>query len=246
MKTESEFSNSEIMSKIMQNLLVLLDPPLQNVHHDISLKAGMMCLNRFCIDEDAAYELSVTNRHNKFKNDIDSIFSKNSENEDVKTHLIYAGGYYFQNEHVLRSLILEGMKKYKLEQMMVTMIYMEKWKLIAKEKVEKYCKGESERKKSVNDDLELFFEDLELGKEPDEEVLTYFLPKLTEETMELVERKDPYYFATFAMAENLNHLRITDLKLSDSDSKYVDGWCTRKTFTLKNSVKSSNRHCSLQ
>ena len=26
--------------------------------HNISLKGGNMCLNRFCIDEDAAFELS--------------------------------------------------------------------------------------------------------------------------------------------------------------------------------------------
>ena len=58
MKTESEFSNSEIMSKIMQNLLVLTDPPRKVANHDISLKAGLMCLNLFCIDEDAAFELS--------------------------------------------------------------------------------------------------------------------------------------------------------------------------------------------
>ena len=124
--------------------------------------------------------------------------------------------------------------------MIVTIIYMEKWNLITKERMEKYCKGDQERKKSVNDDLELFFEDLGLGKEADEEVLTYFLPKLTEETMELVERKDPNYFSTFAMVKNWNPIRL------EPDSKFVDGWCTRKTFTLKNPVKSSNRNCSLQ
>ena len=42
--------------KIMQNLVVLIDPPVYE--DDISLKAGKMCLNRFCIDEDAAFELS--------------------------------------------------------------------------------------------------------------------------------------------------------------------------------------------
>ena len=41
--------------KIMQNLVVLIDPPVYE--EDISLKAGNICLNRFCIDEDAAFEL---------------------------------------------------------------------------------------------------------------------------------------------------------------------------------------------
>ena len=44
------------MSKIMHNLVVLMEPSRDA--HDNSLKAGNMILNRFCIDEDAAFELS--------------------------------------------------------------------------------------------------------------------------------------------------------------------------------------------
>ena len=44
------------MSKIMQNLVVLMEP--SEDAYDYSLKAGNMILNRFCIDEDAAFELS--------------------------------------------------------------------------------------------------------------------------------------------------------------------------------------------
>ena len=40
----------------MQNLVVLMNPP--DLTWDVSPKAGNMCLNRFCIDEDAAFELS--------------------------------------------------------------------------------------------------------------------------------------------------------------------------------------------
>ena len=46
------------MSKL-QNLVVLMDPS-EDVD-DISLKGGNMCLNRFCIDEEAAFELSSVN-----------------------------------------------------------------------------------------------------------------------------------------------------------------------------------------
>ena len=52
------------MSKIMQNLVVLMKPSCLRLGTDtdntynISLKGGNMCLNRFCIDEDAAFELS--------------------------------------------------------------------------------------------------------------------------------------------------------------------------------------------
>ena len=44
------------MSKNTQNLVLLMEP--NEEAHEISLKGGNMCLNRFCIDEDAAFELS--------------------------------------------------------------------------------------------------------------------------------------------------------------------------------------------
>ena len=44
------------MSKIMQNLVVLMEPS-ENAW-ETSLRGGIMILNRFCIDEDAAFELS--------------------------------------------------------------------------------------------------------------------------------------------------------------------------------------------
>ena len=47
------------MSKVMQNLVVLMEP--SEDAWDTSLKAGNMILNRFCIDEDAAFELSGVN-----------------------------------------------------------------------------------------------------------------------------------------------------------------------------------------
>ena len=44
------------MPKIMQNLVFLMESS-ENAEV-VSLKFGDMCLNRFCIDEDAAFELS--------------------------------------------------------------------------------------------------------------------------------------------------------------------------------------------
>ena len=43
----------------MQNLIVLMDPSEEA--WNTPLKAGNMILNRFCIDEDAAFELSGVN-----------------------------------------------------------------------------------------------------------------------------------------------------------------------------------------
>ena len=47
------------MSKIMQNLVVLMEP--NERAHRTPLKGGNMIFNRFCIDEDAAFELSGVN-----------------------------------------------------------------------------------------------------------------------------------------------------------------------------------------
>ena len=44
------------MPRIMQNLVILME--LFKEAEEVSLKGGNMCLNRFCIDEDAAFELS--------------------------------------------------------------------------------------------------------------------------------------------------------------------------------------------
>ena len=47
------------MSKTMQNLVVLMEP--SEAAYRTPLKGGIMILNRFCIDEDAAFELSGVN-----------------------------------------------------------------------------------------------------------------------------------------------------------------------------------------
>ena len=57
------------MSKVMQNLVVLMEP--SEDAWDTSLKAGNMILNRFCIDEDAAFELSGVKNLEKTSGDIE-------------------------------------------------------------------------------------------------------------------------------------------------------------------------------
>ena len=42
------------MKQIMHNVVLLMEPTSDA--SDVSMKAGKMCLNRFCIDEDAAFE----------------------------------------------------------------------------------------------------------------------------------------------------------------------------------------------
>ena len=296
------------MSKIMQNLIVLMEP--SEDRDDVSLKAGNMILNRYCIDEDAAFELSgvyylETSSREMMKLEslkslefeekrsvkgkgsfiwvylrflfwdtltislpkeqfdektIVSALQNNSKNvtKELKTHFVYAGHYYYEYDYMpfrrtyfsgretrLKAIILKGMKKYQLDSIMVTSVNMHRWNLITKERMENYYKGKDwERKHSVNDDLESLFEDILLGKEPDENIDTYFLPKLTEKEVELVERKDRSYFQTFQRSFYPD-VGETEMMRSESDSKYVESGCGRRTFTIENSP-SNCCNCSLQ
>ena len=163
--------------------------------------------------------------------------------EELQIHFVYAGYPYFYLHEKLRSNILNGMKKYKIKSVMVTSIDLERLELITKERMESYCKGETYLKDSVNDDLESLFENIGLGKKPNEEVKTYFLPKLTEEELELVERRDTSYLQTFSWEDDAD-VDETEMMLSESDSKYVDVLCTRKTYVIENSSKTSSEDSS--
>ena len=125
---------------------------------------------------------------------------------------------------------------------MVTKIYLYRQNLITKEKMESYCKGEKKAKDSVNDDLESFFENIRLGKEPDERVDTYFLPKLTGKELKLVEKRDTSYLQTFydGLYTINPDVDETEMMLSESDSKYVRGWFLRRTFVIENSNENSS------
>ena len=115
----------------------------------------------------------------------------------------------------------------------MTLLRMEKINLITKENMESFCEGKKLRKESVNEDLESLFEKIRLGKQPEfEDVRTYFLPKLTKEELELVEQKHQNYLGTFSWTiQNYNpDVDKVSMKLSESDSKFVQG---RTTFKVE-------------
>ena len=132
---------------------------------------------------------------------IDSVFEKivKSKTENIEIHFVYAGDYYcWKDEEPLKSCILKGMEKYRIKKVMMTRIFMRRWNLITKETLENYCNGNEDKEDSVNDDLEKLFADIQLGKKPNDKVRTYFLPKLTKEELDLVERTDYNFMRIFA------------------------------------------------
>ena len=118
----------------------------------------------------------------------------------------------------LKPLILNGIQKYGIRRAMVTEIRLWRYNLITKERMENYSKGKESEKLSVNDDLESLFDNIRLGKKPDDFVPTYFLPKLTKEELKLVERKDYNFMHTF-MRDMRADVSKAEMELSESDSK---------------------------
>ena len=184
----------------------------------------------------------------------------------MQTHFLCAG-YHLSFRHDpetylrrLSSLVQKGMKKYDVKSVRVTTILMRRLKLITKEDMENYCKGRKNEKDSVNDDLESFFEDLRFGKEPlrSEErdwlpfvhqpwISTYFLPKFTDEELDLVKRRDPNYFHAFQQYSSYPDVR-------EAESKFVLAKCLRRsskcygrTSKIENSSSRNNSiACVLQ
>ena len=129
-------------------------------------------------------------------------------------------------------MIVEKMKEHQIKKLMVTNITFWRDRLITKERMENYYKGKERETRSVNDDLEVLFEDIRLGKETDDQVHTYFLPRLTVNELILVERKDKHFMVTFSLLMNAD-VSKAEMAASKSDSKYINANGRRRTFTIK-------------
>ena len=221
----------------MQNVVVLINSIEEA--YDISIKAVNMYLNRICIDEEAAFESTGIYFLKEFEQIIMwQEMRKLAENksEDLTLHFVYAGNNFWGDGGRLLSFIRAGMKKHNIKEVMMTKLRMERRNLITKENMKSFCEGKKLRKESVNEDLESLFEKIRLGKQPEfEDVQTYFLPRLTEEELELVEQKDPNYLGTFVWTTQNHNPDVdkTSMKLSESDSKFVQGFCWRLTFKVE-------------
>ena len=102
---------------------------------------------------------------------------------------------------------------------------------------------------SVNDDLESLFKDLRLRKKPHKQVDTYFFPRLTEEELKLLEKRDTtcqqrrqlIRSLCFRLMWDPDHFR------NESDSRFIHGCARRKTYTIANgSLQKISNCCDLQ
>ena len=184
----------------------------------------------------------VYERSTKEINDLEIIdvavkLSSDFGNNDSTTHLIYCGDYYFRKSsgEKLQKNFLTKMKKYEMESSVLTMMVVWRKNLITKEKVKMAYNGKLKNdinwksyNVSINDDLESFFENLQLKKEVEEEnVWSFFLPKLTNDELKLVEEKNFEFLSSYGdFVDRKNpDVDIREMKESNSKSKYINCYC---------------------
>ena len=165
---------------------------------------------------------------------IDSALHKmaKSNTVDTKLHILYAGDYYLYRKGSLVRILRLVMKKYNIRSITLTRIQMWRDKLITKEKMEKYFFEKETDTITANDDMESLVENLQHGEVNDTSpVGTFFIPKLTTEELKLVEQKDSNYMQTFF--SNKADVKEAEMKMSESDAKFVLGQFRRQTFTIQ-------------
>ena len=72
------------------------------------------------------------------------------------------------------------------------------------------------------DDMESFIANILIGDVKEEDKYTFFLPKLSEEEIRLIEDQDIEYLNSFACY--IKHLKNPDVKYDESLSLETDGW----------------------
>ena len=171
---------------------------------------------------------------------IDIVFQKiaESKGEEMNLHFIYAGDFYLYQKYLaqLIKMISRRMRRPKFLEKPITLTLIQMWrdKLITKEKMEKYFSGNEKDIKTANDDLESLVKDLQRAdfqRERNNIVAAYLIRKLTAEELKLVEQKDSNYMQTFF--SNKADVKEDEMKMSESDAKFVLGEFRRQTFTIQ-------------
>jgi len=132
--------------------------------------------------------------------------------DDLVPHFIYCGNYYWEERtEKLKQIFLGKMRKYGIQSSLLTMLNMWRWNLVTKEKLtaEKLKNefGWKDYEGPINDDLERLLNNFQNHKgetyntislmKYEETVDSYFTPKLTEEELELVEKRDTDHLKTY-------------------------------------------------
>ena len=160
---------------------------------------------------------------------------------DMMPHFIYCYGDYFIGGEMkkLKEIILRKMGEYGIQSSLLTILYMQRSRLITKEKSKLAAEGKLKNdpewgmfEGSINDDLDSFINNLQNSNEiRDENVWSFFLSKLTKEELKLVEEKNQDHMRSYLLEFGAD-VDVKEMKKSDSNDKYVHCWCRRDTLHL--------------
>ena len=158
--------------------------------------------------------------------------------KDMMPHFIYCYYYFFAFEK-LKEIILGKMQKYGIQASILTMLYMQRSRLITKEKSKQAAEGKLKNdpewehyEGSIMDDLESFVNNLQITEETgNEEVKSFFTPKLSKKELKLVAQKNEEHMKTYFYLSGAD-VGDEEMKKSDSKDKYVQYTCHRKTVHL--------------
>ena len=168
------------------------------------------------------------------------------ENDDLVPHFIYSSHLFFSRQQQLQPIILKKMKEYEIQSSILTILRMGKARLITKETYQQASEGKLKNDQtwkdydgSINDDIDSYFEKfLNQEKIKDEQVASFFLPKLTKEELKLVEEIDREYMNQYLYTllgrtdMRAADVDVEEMKQSDSKNKYAQCRCVRQTINL--------------
>ena len=141
----------------------------------------------------------------------------------------------------------------KIPSIMVTLLRLGRIHVITKETMIDFYKGKMSDdkgdKESANEDLESFLNRLRTEEHvKEEECVSYFLPKLSEHEVNLLEKSDEKYLKTFGWYYKGEDPDVDDdeMSKSESKSKFIRSLCVRYTFELTAPDFNSVTCCELQ
>ena len=116
--------------------------------------------------------------------------------EDLELHIVFSRGSWSDEGDSLSPFFQEEMRSNNIESVIMTTLDMHRQQFITKPEMKTLYSSENNQINSVNDDLDLCFEDIQLGKMPTKASEAHFAPQFTAEEMELVKAKDPDFYNT--------------------------------------------------
>ena len=181
-------------------------------------------------------------------------------NDDIDYHFIFSG-----NPQVEELSIMEIIKEYNFRSVVITKLNMGRYFFVTKETMEGYYMQqidfdlrldfpelknyrikheESFLKESIGDDLELFFEKLQIG-EIKKDSVSFYLPKAKAQERKLIEeRKSAFIYRHFWKSDfSIKEVDVNkkEMALSESNSKFIFYCGQRETTRYENIEEAINR-----